>query len=65
MYVNAIKYKDIWLAPGSQAFVLYHDKDPKKRQELDKLIKSVDEKDRALTKNNTRGVENGATSGAT
>lgn len=49
MYRNAVRYKDgSWLAPGSHAFELYHSKDPKARQELDKHIKKLDADERIL-----------------
>jgi hypothetical protein len=49
MYRNAVKFKDSWLAPGSQCFELYHSKDPKARQQLEKLMKELDAKDKLLT----------------
>lgn len=39
MYRNAVKYKDIWLAPGSHAKQLY---DEKKFAALDKHLKELD-----------------------
>lgn len=41
MYKNAVEFKGVWLAPGSQGFELYHSKDPKAKQQLEKLIKEV------------------------
>lgn len=38
MYRNAIKYKGLWLAPGSRAHQLHEEK---KFEELDKHIKEV------------------------
>ena len=57
MYKNAVHYKGVWLAPGSQAFELYHSKDPKARQKLDQHMKEVDARDKALT----QGKHNGTT----
>ena len=49
MYRDAVRYKDgSWLAPGSRAFELYHSKDPKARQELDKHLKQLDANERTL-----------------
>lgn len=39
MYRNAVKYKDTWLAPGSEAMVLYQ---AKKWKELDKHLAALD-----------------------
>lgn len=50
MYKNAVEYRGVWLAPGSQAFELYHSKDPKARQQLDALMKEVDEREKRLLK---------------
>ena len=47
MYIKAIKYKDIYLAPGSQAYQLYEDK---KFQELDKHLKTLDQAEAELVK---------------
>lgn len=43
MYKNAVKYRDVWLAPASKGMELYHDK---KFKELDSLLKELDRKDR-------------------
>lgn len=48
MYKDAVEYKGVWLAPGSQAFELYHSKDPKARAKLDAFMKEVDERERRL-----------------
>lgn len=40
MYIKAVKYKDTYLAPGSEAMRLYQEKDFKK---LDKLLKECAE----------------------
>lgn len=40
MYAKAVKYKDVWLAPGSEAFSLHADK---KFEQLDKLLKQCAE----------------------
>lgn len=45
MYVNAIKYKDIWLAPGSDALALYQLKEYKK---LDELLAACDKTKRKM-----------------
>lgn len=47
MYRKAVKYKDVWLAPGSEAYQLYHDK---KFNELEKLLKAT-----ALAKDKLEG----------
>lgn len=39
MYLKAIKYKDIWLAPGSYSMELF---ESKKFQELDAHLKELD-----------------------
>lgn len=43
MYKNAVKYGEVWLAPGSKAFDLYHEsrKNPSKQKELDIHLKEV------------------------
>lgn len=41
MYVKAVKYKDVWLAPGSEGFQLYHEK---KMETLDKLVKECNDR---------------------
>lgn len=46
MYRNAVKYKDIWLAPGSYSKQLF---DEKKFAELDKHLKELDAAYRKLT----------------
>lgn len=43
MYVKAIHYKNVWLAPGSQAFELYQSL-PKTQKELDKLVKECNDR---------------------
>lgn len=48
MYKDAVLYKDIYLAPGSQAFELYHSKKPEDRKKLDQLLKEVDVNEKAL-----------------
>jgi hypothetical protein len=50
MYKNAVPYKGTMLAPGSRAFELYHSKDPKAKQELDKHLKELDANYAKLTK---------------
>lgn len=45
MYTKAVKYKDVWLAPGSEAFSLYEMKEWKK---LDALLKETDTLKRKL-----------------
>lgn len=40
MYKNAVFYKSIWLAPGSQAYQLFQEK---KYEALDKLLKECDD----------------------
>lgn len=45
MYRNAVQYKGIWLAPGSQAHQLHTEK---KFKELDQLMKEVAERDRKI-----------------
>ncbi len=45
MHKKAVKYKDCWLDPNSRAYELLRDK---KLKELDRHMKEVDEKDRAL-----------------
>jgi len=45
MYTKAVKYKDVWLAPGSEAYSLYEAKDWKK---LDALLKETDNAKRKL-----------------
>ena len=64
MYRNAVEHKGIWLAPGSQAFELYHSKDPKARQQLDKLLKGVDERDRLLTQGKQNGTPTAPAAGS-
>lgn len=46
MYVKAIKYKDVWLAPGSEAYELYVEisSKPKNQEKLDKLIKECSDR---------------------
>ena len=61
MYCNAVEHKGIWLAPGSQAFELYHSKDPKAKQQLDKLLKEVGERDRLLTQGKHNGTPTAST----
>ena len=48
MYRNAVQYRGQWLAPGSTAFDLYHDKDPAKRRQLDQHLKAIEEKEKKL-----------------
>lgn len=45
MYRDAVKYKDTWLAPGSQCLELFK---AKKYKELDALLKELDAKWRRL-----------------
>lgn len=46
MYVKAIKYKNVWLAPGSEAYELYVEigSKPKNQEKLDKLIKECSDR---------------------
>lgn len=46
MYRDAVKYKDTWLAPGSEAMELFK---AKKFAALDKHLKGLDEAYRKLT----------------
>lgn len=46
MYRSAVKYKDVWLAPGSEAMSLY---DAKKFDKLDKLLSDCDKAYRKLS----------------
>ena len=50
MYLKAVKYKDIWLAPGSEAYELYVElgNKPKNQEKLDKLIKECSDRKRKL-----------------
>ena len=43
MYLKAVLYKGIWLAPGSRAFQLHSEK---KWKELDQHMKEVDEREK-------------------
>lgn len=52
MYRNAVWYKGIWLAPGSESLELYQSKDPKDRQKLDKHLKAQE-----LAYNKLAGIE--------
>lgn len=45
MYLKAVKYKDDYLAPGSRAYELYHDK---KFKELDVHLREVERNYRKL-----------------
>lgn len=45
MYLNAVKYKGVWLAPGSDAIELHLMKDFTK---LDKHLKELDDAKRKL-----------------
>lgn len=45
MYRNAIKYKDLWLAPGSEAFRLHQEK---KLKQLDEHLKDVNKRHNKL-----------------
>lgn len=47
MYVNAVKYRGVWLAPNSKAFEMYHDKKVPKSA-LDKLLKESEVKEKEL-----------------
>lgn len=44
MYRNAVCYRGLWLAPGSNAIKLYEEK---KFKELDQIVKQVEAEDRA------------------
>lgn len=49
MYRNAVKYKDVWLAPGSEGYELYKEREKGKNQEkLDKLIKECSDRKRKM-----------------
>ncbi len=49
MYRNAVKYKDVWLAPGSEGYELYKEREKGKNQKLlDDLVKKCDNDKRKL-----------------
>lgn len=48
MYLRAIKYKGEYIAPGSTAYELYHDKTDKNRKKLDKHLDQLDKAKRKL-----------------
>ena len=48
MYLNAVKYKDQYLAPGSEAFELYHSKDKDRLKKLDEHLAKLDQAKRKL-----------------
>jgi hypothetical protein len=45
---GAVFYKNTWLLPNSEAYQLYHSKDEKARQKLDKHLKDLDVKQKEL-----------------
>lgn len=45
MYRNAVEYKGVWLAPGSESYRLFHEK---KFKELDQHQKLLAENERKL-----------------
>ena len=47
MYLKAIQYKGVWLAPGSTAYELYQDR---KLKELDQHLKQLEANELALLK---------------
>jgi hypothetical protein len=43
MHLKAVKYKDVWLAPGSECYDLYHDtKNKDSLKKLDQKLKQLD-----------------------
>lgn len=48
MYKDAVLYRNIYLAPGSKAFELYHSKKPEDKKKLDQLLREVDSNEKAL-----------------
>lgn len=48
MYLKAVLYKDVWLAPGSEAFELYHETKPDSKVKLDKLLKECNDRKNKL-----------------
>lgn len=48
MYLDAIKYRDGYIAKGSHAYALYHDKSDAGHKKLDKHLKELTEAKRKL-----------------
>lgn len=47
---NAVFYKNTWLMPNSEAYLLYHSKDAEARKKLDRHLKELDANQRELLK---------------